>query len=93
MKFLKGKYYDNNMLSLLSAVLYNLKWGGVLICCFTCLNALEMATDSNGVSGSEEEYVYGTCLVVIVTILLFVYKIKWERICDLVIDKIEKKIN
>lgn len=90
MKFFKGKTYDNNMLSYLSRVLYNVKWLGLLITICMAPISIEMATDGEGVSRDEEEYFYGFLVILAVTIVLFVYDKKWKNLCDKIMDKLNK---
>ena len=77
MKF-KGKFYENNALSYISTLLYNLKWIGVLLIVFNALTVLERATSS----GLDDETVFWGWLLVITTLCLFIFKKRWQNLCD-----------
>lgn len=91
MRFFKGKLYENNLLSLLSAVLYNFKWIGVAVAVLYALPFLEAATDSGGISSDEEYLMYTFWISFIAAVLLFKYKSKWESFCDSITDTLNKR--
>lgn len=86
MKHLSGKYYKNNRLALLSAVLYNLKWTLVVIIVIN-LPLLDRATSSYGL-GDEEAF--WSTLIVAVTLCLFIFNKKWQSVCDRITDALNK---
>ena len=86
MKFFTGKYYSDNKLSLLSAILYNLKWVGVFIILINIVPVLE----SSSAYGLNDEVAFWGTLLVVGTICLFVFKKKWESLCDKITDKLAK---
>lgn len=87
MKFFSGKYYKDNRLALLSAVLYNLKWILVVIIVINFLPLLERATSSYGL-GDEEAF--WSTLIVAVTLCLFIFNKKWQSVCDRITDALNK---
>lgn len=86
MKFFTGKYYSDNKLSLLSAFLYNLKWLGVFIILINIVPVIE----SSSAYGLNDEVAFWGALLVTGTVCLFVFKKKWESLCDKITDKLAK---
>lgn len=82
MKF-KGKFYENNAISYLSVLLYNLRWVGVFLIAINALPVLERATSSYGL---DDETVFWGWLLVIGTVCLFIFKKRWENLCDKITD-------
>lgn len=78
MKF-KGKFYENNTLCYISACLYNLKWIGIVLIGCNALPVLERAT---GAYGLDDETVFWGCSLVIATLCLFIFRRRWEGLCD-----------
>ncbi len=86
MRFFNGKYYEDNKLSLLSALLYNLKWLGVFIILINIVPVLE----SSSVYGLDDEVAFWGVLLFAGTLCLFVFKKKWQSFCDMITDKLAK---
>lgn len=74
----KGKFYENNFISYISTVLYNLKFIGVLLILFNVLPVLERATSF----GLDDETVFWGWLLVITTLCLFIFNKRWQSLCD-----------
>lgn len=86
MGFFTGKYYEDNKLSLLSALLYNLKWLGVFIILINIFPVLE----SSSVYGLDDEVAFWGSLLVAGTLCLFIFKKRWQSLCDKITDKLAK---
>lgn len=86
MIFFNGKYYDDNKLSLISALLYNLKWFGAFIIIFNIGYIVESAL----AHGLDDEVVVWGILIGVGTVCLFIFKKKWESFSDVMTDKLTK---
>lgn len=89
MRFFHSKYYDNNAIALLSALLYQLKWIALLIMVANSLSVLDKATSSYGL---EDETAFWYTFGLVVTVALFVFKTKWQKIADRITDFLNERI-
>lgn len=80
MKFKKGKFYENNAVSYISTLLYNLKWIGVLVIGLNALPVLERATSSYG--RLDGETAFWGLVIVGITLCLFIFEKRWQSLCD-----------
>lgn len=86
---IKGKYYDNNLVALLSTVLYNTRWISLFALACNILPTLEKATSSYGL---DDETCFWGCCWVVVTIGLFFYHKKLTTIYDGITDFVYSKV-
>lgn len=87
MKFFNGKYYENNKVSLISALLYNVRWVGVFLILINFLPVLEKATST----GLDDETTFWAFVLIIVTVALFVFKKQWQSLCNRFTDFLNER--
>lgn len=63
-------------------ILYNLKWIILPVTLIVFLLFIEAATDSTGISSSEEGLMYGAWILVAVNVCLFLFDKKWREFLD-----------
>lgn len=79
---LKGKFYENNAISFLSTILYNLKWICLSLIVINLFPVLERGTSS----GLDDETCFWGVVLVAVTAFLFICKGQWQNVCDKITD-------
>lgn len=63
-------------------LLKNIKWWLLPVTIIVFLLFIEAATDSTGISSDEEGLMYGTWILVIINVCLFVFNKKWQKLID-----------
>lgn len=85
---IKGKSYDNKLVSLLSTVLYNARWISLFALACNILPTLEKATSSYGL---DDETCFWGCCWCVMTVCLFFYHKKLTAIYDVITDFVYSK--
>ena len=86
MRYFHGKYYDNNKTAVISAILYNLRWLGVFLMVINAFPILEQGT----ATGLDDETAFWYTTLVIVTVCLFIFKTKYQKLVDKVTDFLDR---
>lgn len=87
---IKGKYYDNNFVALLSTLLYNLRIISSFALMCNLLPTIEKATTAYGLD--DETCFWGICWIVVTFCLLKYHKkmtVIYDKITDIVYSKIK----
>lgn len=77
-------------LTMLKSVLYNLKWIFSVFTIIYGFQFIESASDGDGISLGEEYIMYTFWMLLIFTLLLFIYNKKWISFVEEHINKKDK---
>lgn len=84
----KEKKYSSGILTLVSHILYNAKWIGLLISIPSVIYWFDRYTSAD--SFGADEYLFWYSVLLIVSIILFFVDKRWIKFCDSIIRHFAK---